>query len=121
IALDVNDVGKALPTLKIYILDGDKLCGIGVPGELCVAGVGVARGYLNKLELTNKKFVANPFVPGERMYRSGDLAKWLPDGNIAYLGRMDDQVKIRGFRIELGEVEHALRQLEGIQDAAVIV
>ncbi|MGE6231440.1 non-ribosomal peptide synthetase, partial [Paenibacillus chitinolyticus] len=121
IALDVNDVGKALPTLKVYILDGDKLCGIGVPGELCVAGVGVARGYLNKPELTNKKFVANPFVPGERMYRSGDLAKWLPDGNIAYLGRMDDQVKIRGFRIELGEVEHALRQLEGIQDAAVIV
>ncbi|NOJ74206.1 non-ribosomal peptide synthetase, partial [Paenibacillus alvei] len=121
IELDVNDVGKALPTLKIYMLDGDKLCGIGVPGELCVAGVGVARGYLNKPELTNKKFVANPFVPGERMYRSGDLAKWLPDGNIAYLGRIDDQVKIRGFRIELGEVENALRQLEGIQDAAVIV
>ncbi|MEC0193642.1 non-ribosomal peptide synthetase, partial [Paenibacillus apiarius] len=121
IARDVNDVGKALPTLKIYILDGDKLCGIGVPGELCVAGVGVARGYLNKPELTSKKFVANPFVPGERMYRSGDLAKWLPDGNIAYLGRIDDQVKIRGFRIELGEVENALRQLAGIQDAAVIV
>ncbi|MBG9734223.1 non-ribosomal peptide synthetase, partial [Paenibacillus alvei] len=121
IELDVNDVGKALPTLKIYMLDGDKLCGIGVPGELCVAGVGVARGYLNKPELTNKKFVANPFVPGERMYRSGDLAKWLPDGNIAYLGRIDDQVKIRGFRIELGEVENALRQLAGIQDAAVIV
>ncbi|MGG4404331.1 amino acid adenylation domain-containing protein, partial [Paenibacillus amylolyticus] len=121
IELDVNDVGKALPTLKIYMLDGDKLCGIGVPGELCVAGVGVARGYLNKPELTNKKFVDNPFVPGERMYRSGDLAQWLPDGNIAYLGRIDDQVKIRGFRIEPGEVENALRQLEGIQDAAVIV
>ncbi|MGG4399320.1 amino acid adenylation domain-containing protein, partial [Paenibacillus amylolyticus] len=114
-------IGKPIANHHVYILDGNKLCGIGVPGEMCVAGVGVARGYLNKPELTNKKFVDNPFVPGERMYRTGDLAKWLPDGNIAYLGRIDDQVKIRGFRIELGEVENALRQLEGIQDAAVIV
>ncbi|MGN7765830.1 amino acid adenylation domain-containing protein, partial [Paenibacillus sp. 22594] len=114
-------IGKPIANNHVYILDGDKLCGIGVPGELCVAGIGVARGYLNKPELTNKKFVTNPFVPGERMYRTGDLAKWLPDGNIAYLGRIDDQVKIRGFRIEPGEVENALRQLEEIQDAAVIV
>ncbi|MGN7765841.1 condensation domain-containing protein, partial [Paenibacillus sp. 22594] len=77
-------------------------------------------GYLNLPALTAEKFIENPYGEG-KLYRSGDLAKWLPDGNIAYLGRMDDQVKIRGFRIELGEVEHALRQLEGIQDAAVIV
>ncbi|MGG1878419.1 condensation domain-containing protein, partial [Paenibacillus cisolokensis] len=111
---------NAIPTLKLYILNGDQLCGIGMPGELCVAGAGVARGYLNRPELTAKKFVENPFEPGERMYRSGDLARWLPDGNIEYLGRMDDQVKIRGYRIELQEIEQVLLKQEAVQDAAVL-
>ncbi|WP_268635564.1 non-ribosomal peptide synthetase [Paenibacillus apiarius] len=112
-------IGKPTSNTQIYIMDGMKLCGIGVPGELCIAGSGVAKGYLNLPALTAEKFIENPYGEG-KLYRSGDLAKWLPDGNIAYLGRIDDQVKIRGFRIEPGEVENALRQLAGIQDAVVV-
>ena len=73
----ISNIGQAIPTLKLYILNGDQLCGIGMPGELCIAGAGVARGYVNRPELTQAKFVDNPYVPGERMYRSGDLARWL--------------------------------------------
>ncbi|WP_195576534.1 condensation domain-containing protein, partial [Paenibacillus sp. 1001270B_150601_E10] len=91
-----------------------------VPGELCIGGAGVARGYWNQPELTAEKFVANPFRQGERMYRTGDLARWLPDGNLEYLGRIGEQVKIRGYRIELGEIESCLRDIDGIFDAAVI-
>jgi len=91
-----------------------------MPGELCIAGVGLARGYLNQPELTAEKFVQNPFGEG-RLYRSGDLARWLPEGNIEYLGRIDEQVKIRGFRIELGEIESVLRKQTGVKDAAVVV
>ena len=80
---------------------------IGVPGELCIGGVGLARGYLNRPELTAEKFIPNPFGPG-RLYKTGDLARWLPDGNIEFLGRIDHQVKLRGFRIELGEIESVL-------------
>ncbi|KOC23734.1 non-ribosomal peptide synthetase [Bacillus velezensis] len=94
---------------------------IGVIGELCTGGDGVARGYFGRPELTEEKFVPNPFVPGERMYRTGDLARWLPDGTIEYAGRMDDQVKIRGYRVELGEIEAALRGLDGVKEAAVSV
>lgn len=112
-------IGKPINNKKIYILDGNQLCGIGVPGELCIAGVGLARGYLNRPELTNAKFVSNPFGKG-RMYRTGDLAKWLPDGNIQYMGRIDNQVKVRGFRIELGEIENVIKSLDYIKDAAVI-
>src|SRR6185295_10171391 len=93
---------------------------LGVAGELHIAGDGLARGYLNRPELTQEKFVANPFVPGTRMYKTGDLARWSDDGNIQYLGRIDTQVKIRGFRIELGEIEERLRQHAGIQGCAVI-
>lgn len=113
-------IGKAISNTKIYILDGMSLCGIGVPGELCIAGDGVSRGYLNQAELNQEKFVKNPFGEG-LLYRSGDLARWLEDGNIDYLGRMDEQVKIRGFRIEPAEIETVLRKMEGITDVAVIV
>ena len=112
-------IGKPISNSKIYMLNGDNLCGIGVPGELCIAGEGLARGYLNRPELTAEKFVKNPFGEG-RMYRTGDLARWLPDGNIEYLGRIDEQVKIRGFRIELGEIESRIREIENIKDCAVI-
>ena len=94
-------IGRPISNSQIYILNGMNLCGIGIPGELCIAGDGVARGYLNRPELTVEKFIVNPFGEG-RLYRSGDLARWLPDGTIEYLGRIDEQVKIRGFRIELG-------------------
>ncbi|WP_277347240.1 condensation domain-containing protein, partial [Collimonas pratensis] len=95
---------------------------IGVAGELYIGGDGLARGYLNRPGLTAEKFIPNPFstVAGARMYRSGDLARYLPDGNIEYLGRIDQQVKIRGFRIELGEIEAALVALPGIGDALVL-
>ncbi|MCY8365010.1 AMP-binding protein, partial [Bacillus spizizenii] len=109
-------IGTAAANTSIYVLDEDmKPVPIGVPGEMYISGAGVARGYLNRPELTAEKFVENPFVTGERMYKTGDLAKWLPDGNIEYLGRMDEQVKIRGFRIELGEIETAMLQAEEIK------
>ncbi|MEE1282416.1 MAG: amino acid adenylation domain-containing protein, partial [Acutalibacteraceae bacterium] len=112
-------IGKPMNNKQVYIMNGMELCGIGVPGELCIAGIGIARGYLNQPELTAEKFVKNPYGEG-RMYRSGDLARWLPDGNIEYLGRIDEQVKIRGFRIELGEIESRIREIEAINDCAVI-
>ncbi|MRD16274.1 AMP-binding protein, partial [Bacillus thuringiensis] len=83
---------------KVYLLNEMELCGIGIPGELCIAGDGLARGYLNQPELTDKKFIKNPFGEG-KLYRTGDLARWQPDGNIEYLGRIDEQVKVRGYRI----------------------
>jgi len=113
-------IGKPIQNAQVYILQGETLCGIGVPGELCISGVGLARGYLNRPELTAEKFANNPFAEG-RLYRTGDLARWLPDGNIEFLGRADEQVKIRGFRVELGEIEYALRKNETISDCAVIV
>ncbi|MBR6826195.1 MAG: amino acid adenylation domain-containing protein, partial [Oscillospiraceae bacterium] len=116
----ISDIGSAIPTLKVYILQGDTLCGIGVPGELCVSGEGLAHGYLNLPELTCEKFIPNPFGEG-RLYRSGDLARWLPDGNLEYLGRIDEQVKIRGFRIELGEIETGIRRSQGVRDCAVVL
>ncbi len=116
-------IGKANPNFKLYILDEYmQPVPVGVPGELCVAGVGLARGYLNRPELTAEKFVANPFAaqPGERIYRTGDLARWLPDGNVEFMGRIDYQVKVRGFRIELGEIEAALSRHEKIKDQIVL-
>jgi amino acid adenylation domain-containing protein len=119
---NISNIGKCIPTLSTYIVnDFEKLQPIGVVGELCVSGLGLARGYLHKPELTSTKFVANPFEEGERMYLTGDLARWLPDGNIEYMGRKDDQVKIRGHRIELGEIEAALGKLPNIKRATVLV
>ena len=112
-------IGRPIANTQIYIMDGNSLCGIGVPGELCIAGTGLARGYLNRPELNVKKFVRNPYGEG-KLYHTGDLARWLPDGNIEYLGRIDEQVKIRGFRIEPGEIEAVIRKEAGIRDCAVI-
>ncbi|MBQ6625165.1 MAG: amino acid adenylation domain-containing protein, partial [Clostridia bacterium] len=112
-------IGKPTVHTNVYIMNKDTLCGVGVPGELCITGDGVARGYLNQPELTAEKFVDNPFGEG-KMYRSGDLARWLPDGNIEFLGRIDEQVKIRGFRIELGEIESRIKEIEAVRDCAVI-
>ncbi|MGB7604797.1 MAG: amino acid adenylation domain-containing protein, partial [Lutisporaceae bacterium] len=114
-------IGKPLSNIKAYIIDKNrKLQPVGIQGELCFSGIGLGRGYLNRPELTAEKFIENPFATGERMYKTGDLAKWLPDGNIEFLGRIDHQVKIRGFRIELGEIESQLLKYEGISEVIVI-
>ncbi|WP_235332395.1 non-ribosomal peptide synthetase, partial [Paenibacillus terrae] len=117
----ISNIGKPIPTLRVYMLDENRqLVPVGVAGEMYVSGEGVARGYLNRVELTAEKFVSNPFEPGERMYRTGDLVRWLPDGNIEYLGRIDHQVKIRGYRIECGEVEARLLEHEAVREAVVV-
>ncbi len=114
-------IGKPINNRKIYILnDQNQLSPIGVRGEICIGGTGLARGYLNRPELTSEKFVNNPFAKGERMYKTGDLGRWLPDGNIQFLGRKDDQVKIRGYRIELGEIENVLQGYPEVESSVVI-
>lgn len=92
----------------------------GEAGEICIGGKSLARGYLNAPDLTTQKFIPNPYIPGEKLYRTGDLACWLPDGNLAFLGRIDHQVKIRGYRIELGEVETTIKGIEAIDEAIVL-
>ena len=117
-------IGKPISNIKLYVLDDQlQLLPVGVEGGLFIAGVGVARGYLNKPELTENRFIDNPYSePGyEKLYRTGDRAKWLPDGNIQLAGREDDQVKIRGFRIELGEITNALLSHDHINEALVMV
>jgi len=116
----ISSIGKPIGNYQAYVLNGIALCGIGMIGELCIAGNGVAKGYLNNIELTNEKFIDNPFGEG-KLYRTGDLARWLPDGNIDYLGRMDEQVKIRGLRIELGDIVSNLRNIESVMDAIAVV
>ncbi|MGO1630456.1 MAG: amino acid adenylation domain-containing protein [Staphylococcus equorum] len=117
---DSIPIGKPISNIQAYILNEDNnIMGIGVPGELCIAGVGVTAGYLNRPELTQEKFIDNPFGKG-KLYRTGDLAKWNGDGNISYIGRIDEQVKIRGYRIELGEIESILRQHTHINDVAIV-
>ncbi len=116
-------IGRPLANREIYILDSyGNPVPVGVPGELHIGGVSLARGYLNRPELTAEKFVPNPFSeePGARLYKTGDLARYLPDGNIEFLGRVDHQVKIRGFRIELGEIEAALDQHPAVREAVVL-
>ncbi len=116
-----SNIGIPIPTLSCYVLDRDlRQVPYGVIGELCVGGAGVARGYHNKPELTAEKFVDNPFTAGGKMYRSGDFARILPDGDLEYIGRKDDQVKIRGHRIETGEIEAAINSLPQVKDAVVI-
>ncbi|KAF6572780.1 amino acid adenylation domain-containing protein [Paenibacillus sp. EKM212P] len=116
-----SNIGKPIPTLSVYVLDENRRpVPIGVAGEMYVAGEGLARGYLNRPDLTAEKFVDSPFAEGEKLYRSGDLAAWLPDGNIEYLGRIDHQVKIRGYRIELDEIETQLLKIAAVQEAKVL-
>ncbi|WMV70852.1 amino acid adenylation domain-containing protein [Xenorhabdus griffiniae] len=123
-ALSQPSIGRPIANTQIYILDTQcQLLPLGVAGEIYIGGTGVARGYLNRPELTAERFLADPFSsqPDARMYKTGDLGRWLPDGNIEYLGRNDFQVKLRGFRIELGEIEAKLTQCDGVREAAVIV
>ncbi|MEW8957482.1 condensation domain-containing protein, partial [Clostridium sp.] len=104
------------------ILDSDRaMVSVGIAGEIYISGDGLARGYINRPGLTAEKFIDNPFEQGTKMYKTGDIARWLPDGNIEFLGRIDNQVKIRGFRIELGEIENRLLQHENIKETAVLV
>jgi hypothetical protein len=120
-------LGGPIPDLSVHLLGrhGERVP-VGVPGEIHVGGAGVARGYLNRPELTAERFVPDPFAgqpggqPGARLYRSGDLARRRPDGDLEYLGRIDQQVKIRGFRIELGEIEAALARHPGVREAVVV-
>ena len=117
-------IGRPIANTQIYILDSHmQPVPIGVPGELHIGGDGLARGYLNRLELTAEKFVANPFSSeaGTRFYRTGDRARYLPDGNIEFLGRVDNQIKIRGHRVELEEVESALNQHPAVKESVVVL
>jgi len=114
-------IGKPIDNIQLHIFNKSLgLSPIGVAGELCISGAGLARGYLNNKKLTSEKFIPHPFKEGERLYKTGDLARWLPDGNIEFLGRKDHQLKIRGHRIEAGEIEQALLQHPDIQSCVVI-
>ena len=117
-------LGRPLANVKIYILDKQQQpVPVHVTGEIYIGGLGVARGYLNRQSLTAEKFIPNPFgsLPGERLYKAGDLARYEQDGTITFLGRGDDQVKIRGYRIELDEIKSVISQLSGVQDVALSV
>jgi amino acid adenylation domain-containing protein len=115
-------IGRPVANTQIYILDRNlRPAPIGVPGELCIGGVQVGRGYWKRSDLTDQQFVPDPFRSGGRLYRTGDRARWLPEGVIEYLGRLDQQVKIRGFRIELGEIESVLREDPRVKEAVVVV
>jgi amino acid adenylation domain-containing protein len=115
-------IGRPIGNTQLYILNNDlQLVPVGIPGELYIGGDGLARGYLKRPELTQERFVPHPFNPGARLYKTGDLVSYLPDGNVEFLGRLDHQVKVRGFRIELGEIEAALRQHPAVREAVVIV
>jgi D-alanine--poly(phosphoribitol) ligase subunit 1 len=114
-------IGRPIDNIKLYVIRDGRQVGIGESGELCIAGTGLARGYLNNPALTAEKFTDNPVNPGERIYRTGDVARWLPDGDVEYLGREDHQVKIRGLRIELGEIENTVRSYPGIVDCVAVV
>lgn len=109
-------IGQPIQNHKLYVIREGQHVAIGETGELFIAGIGLARGYLNNLTLTDEKFIDNPANAGERIYCTGDIARWLPDGNVEYLGREDQQVKIRGLRIELGEIESKIKTYPGIFD-----
>jgi acyl carrier protein len=116
-------VGRPLPNVRIHLLDASLgAVPLGAAGELCIGGAGVSRGYLGRPAQTAERFVPDRWsaVPGERLYRSGDLARWLPDGTLVLLGRVDRQVKVRGFRVELGEIEAVLGEHPRVREAVVL-
>ncbi len=116
-------IGRPLPNMQIYVVDArQEVCPVGIPGELLIGGVQVARGYVKRPDLTAEKFVADPFStePGARLYRTGDLARWRSDGTLEFLGRIDHQVKIRGMRVELGEIEAQLDDQQGVRESVVV-
>lgn len=122
--LSTIPIGSPISNSQCYIFNGPaeygKLSPIGVVGEICVGGDGLGRGYFNRPELTKEKFVSNPLIAGEKIYKTGDLGKWLPDGNIEFIGRKDDQVKIRGHRIEPGEIANILLENKAVEGALVL-
>ncbi|MFC9773776.1 amino acid adenylation domain-containing protein [Paenibacillus chitinolyticus] len=119
--LEQVPIGKPIDNTELFIVDAKhQIQPVGVPGELCIAGTGLARGYLNRPELTAEKFVPIPHRPEAKMYKTGDLARWLPDGSVEYIGRIDHQVKIRGYRIELGEIEARLLNRDEVKETIVL-
>lgn len=118
----VESIGKPIDNHQVYILDAYKqLVPFNVAGEIYVSGIGLAKGYIGQEALTHQKFINNPFIPGQLMYRTGDRAKWLPDGTLQFLGRLDEQVKIRGYRIELSEIERQIANIAGVKQVVVTV
>lgn len=114
-------IGRPILNTSVYILDENhQVCPVGIPGEIYLGGSALARGYLNLEALTTEKFIPNPFVQNERVYKTGDIGRWLPDRNVEFLGRDDDQIKIRGFRVELAEIEQAVQDYHNIDTAVVI-
>jgi len=115
-------IGRPIANTQVYVLDAHgQLLPPGVVGELYIGGDGLARGYLQREDLTRERFVPSPFAPNARLYRTGDLGRWFPDGSLEWLGRIDHQVKVRGFRIELGEIEAGIARHPAVREVVVVV
>ncbi|MGG4268575.1 AMP-binding protein, partial [Peribacillus simplex] len=120
-ALENLPIGRPIQNVQAYVLDQHhQLQPTGVPGELCLSGESLARGYLNRPDLTVERFIDHPFEEGKRLYKTGDLVKWTPEGNLVFLGRIDEQVQIRGYRVEPGEVSYHFGRIDGIEEAYVL-